>query len=105
MSKKVIKLDESKIEYLVNKIIKEEENVNNTNNTPTTEKKEKVTTLTRHPAYPIIDRLESDLDSLKTQFKSEIANKVSGEDGYHSEIDKFNSDFNKFIGKVSDLKR
>ena len=92
MKKKVIKLNENDIENLVKKIIKEED------------KKEKVTTLTRHPAYPIIDDLEMTLDELKTGFKRDIANSVSGTDGYHSEIDTFVSNFNKFIGKVSDLK-
>lgn len=91
MKKKVIKLNENDIERLVKKIIKEED-------------KEKVTTLTRHPAYPIIDDLEMTLDELKTGFKRDIANSVSGVDGYHSEIDTFVSNFNKFIGKVSDLK-
>jgi len=91
MKKKVIKLNENDIENLVKKIIKEED-------------KEKVTTLTRHPAYPIIDELEMTLDELKTKFKRDIANSVSGADGYHSEIDTFVSNFNKFIGKVSDLK-
>ena len=37
-------------------------------------------------------------------FKDSIANAVSGEDGYHSEIDKFSEDFGKFITKVSNLK-
>lgn len=91
MKNKIIKLNESDIERLVKKIINEEESENKT-------------TITRHPAYPIIDNLETTLDELKTNFKRDIANKVSGEDGYHSEIDKFVSDFNKFIGKISDLK-
>ena len=95
MKTKVIKLNESMLESLVKKILKEE------GEQP---KQEKKSTVTRHPAYPIIDKLEGALDQLKTEFKRDIANKVSGEDGYHSEIDKFNSDFNKFIGKVSDLK-
>lgn len=91
MKNRIVKLNEFDLERLVKKIIKEEENENKP-------------TITRHPAYPIIDTLESTLDTLKTNFKRDIANKVSGEDGYHSEIDKFVSDFNKFIGKVSDLK-
>lgn len=94
MEQKIIKINENKLKSLVKRILKEEEGG----------KKDKTSTLTRHPAYPIIDRLEDELDKLKTSFRSEIANKVSGEDGYHSDIDKFNSDFNKFIGKVSDLK-
>lgn len=102
MEKKIIHLTENDIEKLVKKIVKEEQQVNTQ---PKGDKKEeKKTTITRHPAYPIIDKLERHLDDLKAEFKRDIANKVSGEDGYHSEIDKFTSDFNKFIGKVSDLK-
>ena len=67
-------------------------------------KKEKKTTLTRHPAYSAIDRLENELEKLKMSFKESIANAVSGSDGYHSEIDKFSEDFGKFITKVSNLK-
>jgi hypothetical protein len=67
-------------------------------------KKEKTTTLTRHPAYPAIDILETELEKLKMSFKESIANAVSGSDGYHSEIDKFSEDFGKFITKVSNLK-
>ena len=66
--------------------------------------KEKTTTLTKHPAYSAIDRLESELEKLKMSFKESIANAVSGSDGYHSEIDKFSEDFGKFITKVSNLK-
>jgi len=77
-------------------LIKEEEAVET--------KKEKITTLTRHPAYPAIDRLETELEKLKMDFKESIANAVSGSDGYHSEIDKFSEDFGKFITKVSNLK-
>lgn len=77
-------------------LIKEEEAVE--------AKKEKTTTLTRHPAYPAIDRLETELEKLKMNFKESIANAVSGSDGYHSEIDKFSEDFGKFITKVSNLK-
>jgi len=77
-------------------LIKEEEAVE--------AKKEKTTTLTRHPAYPAIDKLETELEKLKMNFKESIANAVSGSDGYHSEIDKFSEDFGKFITKVSNLK-
>ena len=77
-------------------LIKEEEAVE--------AKKEKTTTLTKHPAYSAIDRLESELEKLKMSFKESIANAVSGSDGYHSEIDKFSEDFGKFITKVSNLK-
>ena len=77
-------------------LIKEEEAVET--------KKEKITTLTRHPAYPAIDRLETELEKLKMDFKESIANAVSGSDGYHSEIDKFSEDFGKFITKVSKMK-
>jgi hypothetical protein len=92
--KKIIKLTESDLEKLVKKIIKEEDE----------QKKENKTTLTRHPAYPAIDDLERSLEDLKMRFKDSIANAVSGEDGYHSEIDKFSEDFGKFITKVSNLK-
>jgi len=92
--KKIIKLKESDLGRLVRRVIKEEEEV----------KKEKSTTLTKHPAYPAIDRLERELENLKMEFKDSIANAVSGEDGYHSEIDKFSEDFGKFITKVSNLK-
>jgi hypothetical protein len=92
--KRIIKLTESDLEKLVKKIIKEEDE----------QGKEKRTTLTRHPAYPAIDDLERSLEDLKMRFKDSIANAVSGEDGYHSEIDKFSEDFGKFITKVSNLK-
>jgi hypothetical protein len=88
MTKKVIRLTEGDIENIVKKIISENKS-----------------TVTHHPAYPIIDELEGNLDHLKMRFKKDIANSVSGEDGYHSEIDKFSEDFNKFINKVSQLKR
>ena len=61
-------------------------------------KKEKKTTLTRHPAYSAIDMLETELEKLKINFKENIANAVSGSDGYHSEIDKFSEDFVGFHG-------
>jgi hypothetical protein len=92
--KKIVRLTEFDLENLVKKVIKEEE----------TQKKEKKTTLTKHPAYPAIDKLERKLEQLKMEFKDSIANAVSGEDGYHSEIDKFSEDFGKFITKVSNLK-
>ncbi len=66
--------------------------------------KESKTTLTKHPAYSAIDKLERSLEELKMNFKDSIANSVSGEDGYHSEIDKFSEDFGKFITKVSNMK-
>jgi dsDNA-specific endonuclease/ATPase MutS2 len=88
MQKKIIRITEGDIENLVKKILKEEKS-----------------TVTHHPAYPIIDDLESTLDHLKMKFKKDIANSVSGEDGYHSDIDKFSEEFNKFINKVSQLKR
>jgi len=103
MGKNIVRLKESDLEKLIQKIIKED-NQPNTQPRDGKPKEEKKTTITRHPAYPIIDKLERHLDDLKAEFKRDIANKVSGEDGYHSEIDKFTSDFNKFIGKVSDLK-
>jgi len=90
--KKVIKINESQLEYLVKKVIKEEE------------KETKTTTVTKHPAYPAVDRLERALEDLKMEFKDSIANAVSGSDGYHSEIDKFSEDFGKFITKVSKMK-
>ena len=91
--KKVIKLNEQDLEKLVKKVIAEEEKA-----------EAKKTTLTKHPAYPAIDKLERELENLKMEFKDSIANAVSGEDGYHSEIDKFSEDFGKFITKVSNLK-
>ena len=90
--KKVIKINESQLEYLVKKVIKEEE------------KETKKTTVTKHPAYPAVDKLEIALEDLKMEFKDSIANAVSGSDGYHSEIDKFSEDFGKFITKVSKMK-
>lgn len=95
---KIIKLNEDSIEKLVRRIIKEEEQEQK-------DVKEKSSTLTRHPAYPAIDRLETELEKLKMEFKESVANTVSGADGYHSEIDKFSEDFGKFINKVSQLKR
>lgn len=95
MKKRIVKLTESDLENLVKRVIKEEEE---------TQSKDKKTTLTRHPAYPAIDKLENELERLKMSFKDSIANVVSGEDGYHSEIDKFSEDFGKFITKVSNLK-
>jgi len=68
------------------------------------EKAVKKTTVTKHPAYPAVDRLERALEDLKMEFKDSIANAVSGSDGYHSEIDKFSEDFGKFITKVSKMK-
>lgn len=99
MEKKIIKLTELDLERLVRKVIKEEGEVDKT-----PKPKEKSTTLTRHPAYPAIDKLERQLEELKMSFKDSIANAVSGEDGYHSEIDKFSEDFGKFITKISNLK-
>ncbi len=92
MKKKIVKLNESQLEYLVKKVIKEEE------------KETKTTTVTKHPAYSAVDRLEGSLEDLKMEFKDSIANAVSGSDGYHSEIDKFSEDFGKFITKVSKMK-
>jgi hypothetical protein len=103
MKKKVIRLNEQDIENLVKKIIKEDDTMDSTQ-PKEKEKEEKKTTVTRHPAYPAIDTLETELEQLKMSFKSDIANAVSGEDGYHSEIDKFSEDFGKFITKVSNLK-
>ena len=91
MKKKIVKLNESQLEYLVKKVIKEE-------------KETKTTTVTKHPAYSAVDRLERALEDLKMEFKDSIANAVSGSDGYHSEIDKFSEDFGKFITKVSKMK-
>ena len=98
MKKRIVKLTESDLERLVQRVIKEE------NDKKENDKKEKKTTLTKHPAYSAIDKLESDLEELKKDFKDTIANEVSGEDGYHSEIDGFSKDFGKFITKVADLK-
>jgi hypothetical protein len=98
MKKRILKLTESDLERLVQRVIKEE------NDKKENDKKEKKTTLTKHPAYSAIDKLESDLEELKKDFKDTIANEVSGEDGYHSEIDGFSKDFGKFITKVADLK-
>lgn len=103
MNKKIIRLNEQDIENLIKKIIKEDENVDPSTQ-PKEKKEEKKTTITRHAAYPAIDRLESELENLKREFKDSIANAVSGTDGYHSEIDKFSEDFGKFITKVSNLK-
>ena len=97
--KKIIKLNEQDLERLVKKVIAEEEN-SSQGKAP-----EKKTTMTKHPAYGVIDKLGRNLESLKTEFKDGIANAVSGSDGYHSEIDTFSSDFTKFIGKLEDLKK
>jgi len=94
MKKRIVKLTESDLERLVQRVIKEDEEGT----------KEKKTTLTKHPAYSAIDKLERALEDLKMNFKDTIANEISGEDGYHSEIDKFSEDFGKFITKVSNLK-
>jgi hypothetical protein len=102
MKKKVIRLNEQDIENLVKKIIKEDDTMDSTQ--PKEKKEEKKTTVTTHAAYPAIDKLETELEQLKMEFKSDIANAVSGEAGYHSEIDKFSEDFGKFITKVSNLK-
>ena len=102
MKKKVIRLNEHDIENLVKKIIKEDDTMDSTQ--PKEKKEEKKTTVTRHPAYPAIDKLETSLERMKMTFKESIANVVSGADGYHSEIDKFSEDFGKFITKVSNLK-
>lgn len=91
--KKIIKLNEQDLERLVKKVIAEEESEG------------KKTTLTKHPAYNVIDTLGNKLEDLKKEFKDGIANAVSGSDGYHSEIDKFSSEFTKFIAKMEDLKK
>jgi hypothetical protein len=104
MKKRIIRLNEQDIENLVKKIIKEDDTMDSTQPKEKEEKKEKTTTMTRHAAYPAIDRLETELERLKMEFKDSIANAVSGTDGYHSEIDKFSEDFGKFITKVSNLK-
>jgi hypothetical protein len=91
--KKVVRLTENDIEKLVQKIIKEED-----------EKKQNQPTMTKHPAYSVIDDLGTKLSDLKDEFKDGIANAVSGSDGYHSEIDKFSSEFTNFIGKLEKLK-
>jgi hypothetical protein len=95
MKKRIVKLTESDLERLVKRVIKEEEG----------ESIGKKTTLTKNPAYNIIDKLEDSLEGLKREFKTNIANAVSGEDGYHSEIDKFSSEFTNFIGKLEKLKQ
>ena len=99
MKNKVIRLNESDIENLVRKIIKEEGS-----KPEVSEPKKELNTVTRHQAYSAIDRLETSLEKLKMEFKESIANTVSGTDGYHSQIDKFSEDFGKFITKVSNLK-
>jgi hypothetical protein len=104
MEKKIIRLNENDIENLVRKIIKEDDTMDSTQPKERDEKKDKKTTVTRHSAYPAIDRLETELERLKMEFKDSIANAVSGTDGYHSEIDKFSEDFGKFITKVTNLK-
>jgi len=104
MKKKIIRLSEGDIENLVRKIIKEDDTMDSTQPKDKEPKEGKKTTVTRHPAYMAIDNLETSLEDLKREFKNSIANKVSGEDGYHSEIDKFSEDFGKFITKVSNLK-
>tara|TARA_R110002012_G_scaffold267723_1_gene451648 strand:- start:793 stop:1233 length:441 start_codon:yes stop_codon:yes gene_type:complete len=101
MKKRVVRLSESDIENLVKKIIKEDDTMDSTQ---PKEKKDSGTTMTRHAAYPAIDRLETQLEKMKMEFKEDIANAVSGSDGYHSEIDKFSEDFGKFITKISNLK-
>ena len=95
MKKRIVKLNESDLERLVQRVIKEEEEQS---------KEKKSATLTKHPAYPVIDELGTRLEDLKRDFKDGIANAVSGSDGYHSEIDKFSSDFTNFIGKLEKLK-
>jgi len=97
MKKRVVKLDENAIERLVMKVLMAEED-GSSNEKPKS-------TLTRHPAYPIIDELEENLEDLKRKFKNGIANAVSGTDGYHSDIDKFSSEFTNFIGKIEKLKQ
>lgn len=104
MKKKIIRLNEHDIENLVKKIIKED-NMDSTQPKEREPKKEKKITVTTHAAYSSIDKLETELEQLKMEFKNDIANAVSGVDGYHSEIDKFSEDFGKFITKVSNLKR
>jgi hypothetical protein len=101
MKKRIVRLNENDIENLVKKILKEDDTMDSTQ---PKEKKKDTTTMTRHAAYPAIDRLETELEQLKMEFKDSIANAVSGTDGYHSEIDKFSEDFGKFITKVSNLK-
>jgi hypothetical protein len=104
MEKKVIRLNEQDIENLVKKIIKEDDSIDSTQPKEKKPKEEKKTTVTTHAAYAAIDELETSLERLKMEFKSDIANAVSGVDGYHSEIDKFSEDFGKFITKVTNLK-
>lgn len=104
MKKKVIRLNEQDIENLVKKIIKEDDTMDSTQPKEREPKEVKKTTVTTHAAYAPIDRLETQLEQLKMEFKNDIANAVSGVDGYHSEIDKFSEDFGKFITKVSNLK-
>lgn len=99
MKNKVIRLNENDIENLVRKIIKEEES-----KPEVSEPKKKVDTVTKHDAYKHIDALKSSLGELERQFQDEIANRVSGTDGYHSVIDKFSEDFSNFITKVTKLK-
>lgn len=103
MKKKIIRLNENDIESLVKKILKEDD-LKDSTQPKEKEKKDNSSTMTRHDAYPAIDRLETSLEQLKMEFKESIANAVSGSDGYHSEIDKFSEDFGKFITKVSNLK-
>ena len=103
MKKKVIRLNEQDIENLVKKILKEDDTMDSSTQ-PKEKSVDKKTTVTRHAAYPAIDKLETELERLKMEFKDSIANAVSGTDGYHSEIDKFSEDFGKFITKVSNLK-
>jgi len=104
MKNKIVRLKEQDIENLVKKIIKEEGIEDSTIPKEKPSTNDKKTTVTRHEAYSAIDRLETQLEQLKKEFKNDIANAVSGADGYHSEIDKFSEDFGKFITKVSNLK-
>ena len=60
MKKKIVKLNESQLEYLVKKVIKEEE------------KETKTTTVTKHPAYPAVDRLERALEDLNISTNNSI---------------------------------
>jgi len=94
MKNRIIRLNEQSLEKLVKKIIAEEGEGSS----------QKKTTMTKHPAYGVIDELGRNLEQLKTKFKDGIADAVSGTDGYHSEIDKFSIDFTNFIGKLEKLK-
>ena len=93
--KKVIRLNESDIEKLVQKIIREEGE----------QKEDKIEVVKgKSGELSTIDDIISGMDSAKSSFES-LCKQVTGGDGYADEIDGIMKDFGKLEQKLRDSKK